>query len=122
MREAAMHRPYSDIMPQLQANFAFTKAYLAERSGAQGGLPGPKFYVDLALLDVARPPSWIQMCEPVEWAQPDLGLSARFAAVSNLASSPKVDSNEGFSNGLTVARALVPSNDVLAALQTLSQG
>ena len=119
MREAAMHRPYSDIMPQLQANFAFTKAYLAERSGSRGGLPGPNFYADLALLNAADLPSWIEMGEAVDWSQPDLGLSARFAAISKLGTTRDGDSDHGFSDGITVARALAPSNDVLAALQTM---
>lgn len=56
--EAAMIRQDFDIVPQLQANFAFTKAYVAESSGSKGGLSGPNFYLDLTAL--ARPlPSWI---------------------------------------------------------------
>jgi hypothetical protein len=49
VHEAAAMRPRFDIIPQLQANFAFTKAYVAESSGTDGGLPGPNFYLDLIL-------------------------------------------------------------------------
>jgi hypothetical protein len=51
VHEAASIHPKFDIVPQLQANFAFAKAYVAEQSGSQGGLPGSNFYVDLLLFE-----------------------------------------------------------------------
>ena len=50
IREASTTRPSFDIVPQLQANFAFTKAYVADLTGKKGGLHGPNFYLDLSLL------------------------------------------------------------------------
>jgi hypothetical protein len=44
IREAARIRQPSDIVPQLQANFAFSKAYVAESSGTRGGLRGASFF------------------------------------------------------------------------------
>lgn len=119
MREAAMHRPYSDLMPQLQANFAFTKAYLAEQSGSSGGLPGANFYVDLVLLNEALPVSWLRLGKPIDWSYPKLDLRARFASLSDISVPPATDPDEAFRDGLAVAQALAPSHDVLAALQTM---
>jgi hypothetical protein len=44
IREAAAMRAHFDIVPQLQANFAFTKAYVAESTGSRGGLSGCKVW------------------------------------------------------------------------------
>jgi len=38
-----------DVIPQLQANFAFTKAYVAESEGKAGGFAGPNCFVDPCL-------------------------------------------------------------------------
>jgi hypothetical protein len=51
LREAARIRQPADIVPQLQANFAFSKAYVAESSGSKGGLRGANFFVDLTIFD-----------------------------------------------------------------------
>jgi hypothetical protein len=120
MREAAMHRPYSDVMPQLQANFAFTKAYLAEDSGSDGGLPGPNFYLDLALVAKANPTPSLQFGNLIDWSDNfQLGLSARFVPIIKIGNSPEGEADEDFRDGLSVAKALAPSNDVLSALQTM---
>lgn len=50
IREASTARPSFDAVPHLQANFAFTKAYVAESSGTAGGFAGPNFFLDTSLL------------------------------------------------------------------------
>jgi hypothetical protein len=45
IRQAVTLRPYSGLIPELQANFAFSRAYLADASGSSAGLGGPKFYL-----------------------------------------------------------------------------
>lgn len=43
IREAARSRAFIDIVPELQGNFAFTKAYLADQSGSAAGLGATLF-------------------------------------------------------------------------------
>ena len=67
-------RPPFDILPQLQENFAFSRAYIAEKSGRSGNLPGPKFYVDLNIFRCR------EKFEPyVEWSCSRLKLAIDFA-------------------------------------------
>ena len=49
IREASRIDLSFDVLPQLQANFAFTKAYVAESDGKGGGLVGANCFVDLVL-------------------------------------------------------------------------
>lgn len=81
--EAVRVRPSFDVIPELQANFAFTKAYVADQSGSRGGLKGAKCFVDLALLK-GSPPNWIEKDDLVHWKHDRLGLSATFVPVRNL--------------------------------------
>lgn len=41
VREAASMQPRFDIVPQLQANFSFTKAYVAEQTGTKTSASRP---------------------------------------------------------------------------------
>jgi len=50
-------KPCYDIVPDLQANFAFTKAYLADDRGSKGGFGGNNFYVDSSIFDTNIPES-----------------------------------------------------------------
>lgn len=118
IREASSTGRHSDVIPQLQANFAFTKSYLAERSGSDGNLPGSNFFVDLALFDDPVP-SWIQRGPTINWSDPDLNLSGQFAQVHALSEPANVNGQAGVLDGLAVANALAPSDDVLAALQSM---
>jgi hypothetical protein len=108
---------HSDVIPQLQANFAFTKSYLAENSGK---LPGSSFYVDLVLFDAPLPVT-ITLGQAISWTDTNLGLSADFAEVRELLEPGQGERHTGIRNGLAIARALAPSNDVLAALKTLER-
>jgi hypothetical protein len=55
-----------DIVPQLQANFAFTRAYLAETSGSKGGFDPGNLYLDARAFrgDI---PAWFGAGQPVSW-------------------------------------------------------
>lgn len=57
--EAAQVRQSFGLVPELQANFAFTKAYVADQSGSRGGLKGARCFVDLALFKEI-PSSWLE--------------------------------------------------------------
>lgn len=79
IREAAQRRAEFGSPAELQANFAFTKAYLADAGGTKAGLGGPACYVDMALFD-GEPPSWIGFSRVVEWT--GRGMSGAFGELA----------------------------------------
>jgi len=117
VHEAAAMQPRFDIVPQLQANFAFTKAYVAESSGSAGGLPGPNFYVDLALFGNTRPP-WLELGPNINWESDKLNLQATFARLDAVSSnSHPAGGPIDILDGLAVAQLLSGDPDVLHALR-----
>lgn len=115
--EAAAIRQPSDVVPHLQANFAFTKAYVAETTGTAGGLGGSKFYVDLLLFDRPLPP-WIVLGPEIRWSNTRLGLEGSFAAVAGLPVTRHAKGGpSGLRNGLEIAQQIAGDPDVLAALR-----
>jgi hypothetical protein len=73
-----------DIVPALQANFAFTRAYEAESSGKDGGFPGPNLFLDTIILKDGIP-DWIQASQPSPWRPKKTSLSTSFITVKNIA-------------------------------------
>lgn len=118
IRLASSDGRHSDLIPQLQGNFAFTKAYLAERSGSGGGLPGANFYVDLALFE-NRSAEWIELGKTIKWSDPALQLSAEFAQVYAIEYSALTKVPSGLRTGVGVAQDLAPSHDVIQALHAV---
>lgn len=117
IREAARIRQPFDIVPELQADFAFTKAYLAETSGAQGGLGGANFFVDLALFDTPTPP-WVLKGDAVNWSHERLRMKASFAPILDFAACERVEGGPlGVRDGLQVAQHLAGNKNVLDVLQ-----
>ncbi|WP_386684149.1 hypothetical protein [Loktanella sp. R86503] len=118
IQEASTARPSFDVVPQLQANFAFTKAYVAESSGSAGGLPGRSFYLDTALLSDPTC-EWPSGGDGILWRDNVLGLDTVFRKVVNF---PKVKHPEGGASelrtGLEVAQFLAGDLDVLKALRS----
>ncbi len=121
VKEFSAMRPRFDIVPQLQANFAFTKAYIAEQGGSEAGLPGSQFYVE-TLLFGGRRPAWINLGPDISWAHPSLDLKATFAAVEgfttrrHLAGGPP-----DVLDGLAIAQVLAQDKDVLSALRAAAK-
>jgi len=112
IREASRMTRSFDVIPQLQANFAFTKAYVAESSGKAAGLGGSHCYIDLAFLN-APFPQWLG--EPVLWKNAGLKMEATFAPLTN---APKWQhAKNSPRDALQVAQHLVGDEDVLGALQ-----
>lgn len=58
MREAFSAMHVTGSVPELQANFALTRAYLADQAGTAGGFEGAKFFVDRVIFDDELPP-WV---------------------------------------------------------------
>jgi hypothetical protein len=117
VREAASMRPRFDIIPPLQANFAFTKAYAAEQTGKKGGLPGPAFYVDLMIFGAHRS-GWIDLGPDIAWSHPSLNLHSTFAEVKGIRRTghPAAGPSD-LLDGLEVAQALANDKNVLTALR-----
>ena len=112
LHEAASMERSFDVIPQLQANFAFTKAYVAEQSGKAGGLGGQKLFLDMALLNDASP-TWLQLGTPINWGNEGLNLSAIFAPIEQLRSNghPEGGPNE-VRDGFGVAEAIAPDTNL----------
>ncbi len=112
VREAASIDRYFDVLPQLQANFAFTKAYVADVAGSGAGLGGPRFFVDTSIFDDGVP-AWVRADKPIEFKDDRLGLGAEFAPVSELTppghTTPDVP---GMRDALQIAEAIAPSAGV----------
>jgi hypothetical protein len=113
IREAARIRRNFDVIPQLQANFAFSKAYVAESSGSAGGLGGPNFFVDREIFQTLMP-SWIVSEKIVSWSNERLKMQGAFVQVSDLKPHRGED---GVRDGLEVAQNLAHDPDVLPALR-----
>lgn len=120
VREAAAIEKYFDVLPQLQANFAFSKAYIAEQSGGKFGLKGPAFYVDDMIFDGAKP-DWIDADDPIDWEMPKCRLAATFHPVRG-ARRPKGSLGEisGFRDGIGVAAQIAPGEAVRDAIHANS--
>ena len=71
VKEAFKSLPMTGSTPQLQANFAFTKAYLADNSGSRAGFSGSNFFID-ANFFCDTPPSWIFSDITIDWEQPGM--------------------------------------------------
>lgn len=59
-------RRVSDIVPQLQANFAFSRAYTAEQGASAGKLEGSRFYLETRVLRHGIP-KWMTAGDPIDW-------------------------------------------------------
>ena len=81
VHEAFRAEPVAGFVPMLQANFAFTKAFLADDGGKAAGLGGPRCYIDLALFEDAVP-TWISFSRIQAWS--NAGMKAQFGELAAL--------------------------------------
>jgi hypothetical protein len=98
--EQAIHEAFrsghiAGFVPQPQANFAFTKAYLADESGSRAGLGGATCYIDLSLFDDPIP-DWISFTRTQSWSTG--GMSATFGQLQ------KIDYDTARRAGLRITR------------------
>lgn len=110
VRKAASLQRYSDGIPQLQANFAFTRSYLADAGGSRVGLGGPRLFVDTAMFEDGVAPSWVQCGDPIGFTETRLGIDCAFVPVTGLSAPGKVgDRIRGLRDGLEIGDALAPT-------------
>lgn len=106
VREAASIDRYFDVIPQLQANFAFTKAYVADSIGSKGGFLGAQFFVDELFFD-GGVPAWVAGGDIISFRDDRLDLSGSFIPVKNISAPGKLDAEKsGIRNASQIASVL----------------
>ena len=116
-----------DIVPHLQANFAFTKSYIPEQAGSAGGLPGPGCYVDQMLFDCERiRDNDIKLGPAIDWKSEGYGLAAVFRKLHYVRTAKQTETVDGemtnhgpagFRDALEIAQLLSGDAKVLEALR-----
>ena len=107
--EASRARPHFGIVPELQANFAFTKAYLVDSGGAKLGFPGPSCYIDLTMFDKSIP-EWIVFKKIIPWK--DMNMQANFGLLQELDVDKAVKLKiKGLLDALEIANVLSNSEE-----------
>lgn len=120
INEAARARARFDIVPQLQSNYAFTKAYLAESDGSSAGLGGSNCYLDLALITESKG-NEITFAEKISWNNSKLALSAEFGRIEVLKHNHKGHIHSHYyRTGLSVAEHLTNDPSLLRKMRDLS--
>lgn len=115
INKAITVKPFSAAVPELQANFAFSKAYIAEATGTKAGITGPAMYLDSSLVNSLYP-NGLLLGDQVEWKYP--GLDTIFCKV--LGADPVEAGRYRFSdycNAFQVAQNLSVSEDVITRLK-----
>lgn len=104
IHEAFKCAPHTGSTLELQANFAFTKAYLADADGSKAGLKGANLYVDSNLFH-SKLPNWITVGTTVQWKSE--GLDTTFYHVLGIDNEAANKTNDkGMRNALEIAKAL----------------
>lgn len=87
-----------DVVPQLQANFAFTKAYEAEQSGSNGGFQGANFFLDATVFRNSSPP-WLCFGSRLRWPPPPDPLSCEYVPVQEFLEVDRASAAEDLRSG-----------------------
>jgi hypothetical protein len=104
VHEAFRSGPIAGFVPQLQANFAFTKAYCADDSGGSAGLGGNRCYVDLCLFNDPHP-SWITFSRKQSWSMD--GMETTFGELKDFKRQiGRHNEVDGILNALEIAERL----------------
>ncbi|GAA4717194.1 hypothetical protein GCM10023325_12300 [Sphingomonas lutea] len=119
VRQAASIQRYSDGIPQLQANFAFTRSYVADSAGSRAGLGGPSMFVDTAMFEDGVPPKWVKCGSAIVFREPRLAIDCSFVAVTGLTAPGKKDDRiPGLRDGLEIGEAIAPTIALRTLLRT----
>ena len=102
--EAFNSFPLTNSTPQLQANFAFTKAYLADEAGSNSGFDGPNFFVDSTMFD-SNLPDWIVYEKKINWST--MGMTSQFLRFAKI-DYEKANSvhQKGILNAIEIAKQI----------------
>lgn len=81
IHKACSYKVYSNAINELQANFAFSKAYIAEGEGRKGGFPGNNVFIDMSIFEKESLQSLV-IDTPFKWkAENAKGLESIFARI-----------------------------------------
>lgn len=119
VRQAASIQRYSDGIPQLQANFAFTRSYVADSAGSRAGLGGAKMFVDTAMFQNDVPPPWVQCGDAIPFEDERLAIRCSFVPIVGLQPPGKIgDRIPGLRDGLEIGEAIAPTMALRTLLRT----
>lgn len=111
-----MTRANFDIFPELQANFAFAKAYIADAGGSKKGIAGPYCYLDTTILEDELP-EWIRFSGFVDWE--DRGLRAKFGVIDGIIKTlAKEQKFKGALDAFEVASRISSDPDIVSKLKS----
>lgn len=115
INEALKVRQFFDAAPELQGNFALTRAYLADESGSKAGLGGANCFIDLSLF-ATQLPEWITFSKTVEWES--RGMEAQFGCLAHLDhdAAGRVQS-KGILSAFDIAKTLSNDHEIEAVLR-----
>jgi hypothetical protein len=116
---AMKSRPYFGVIPELQANFAFTKAYLVDNEGSKGGFAGPNCFIDLSIFSNPLP-NYISFSEYINWNKS--GLWGKFGKLDefNFKKAHNAD-DVGFLSGFEIAENITKSPNVEKRIREMSK-
>jgi hypothetical protein len=119
VRQAASIQRYSDGIPQLQANFAFTRSYVADSAGSRAGLGGANMFVDTAMFEEGIPPNWLNCSVAIPFREERLAIECSFVAVTGLTAPGKIgDRISGLRDGIEIGEAIAPTIALRTLLRT----
>jgi hypothetical protein len=114
---ALSSRSSYDLIPELQANFAFTKAYLADCAGKKGGFEGPNFFVDANMIP-DDPPTWLKIKKTIELNEE--GIGGNFYQLTDIDAIPNSSKDYSLLDAFEVAVNITKSEDVIKRMQNLT--
>lgn len=109
-------KPTFDIAPNLQANFAFSKAYIADSKGTNGGFSGPAFYLDRNYLP-DKIPVWVKYSGVVELHEP--GIGGQFLRITELDLLPGDTESHELEDAFDIANRITGESDAGARMKKL---
>jgi len=115
VNEALKARQFFDSTPELQGNFALTRAYLADESGSSAGLGGANCFIDLSLFSSPHP-DWIAFSKTIEWSS--RGMAATFGCLEELDHErASAVQNKGILDAFEIAKTLSDDPDIETKLR-----
>jgi hypothetical protein len=112
-------RPYFGIIPEIQANFAFTKAYLVDSEGSKGGFGGPNCFIDLSIFNSPLP-KFITFTNYINWN--NNGLWGKFGQLKSFDfDKAGEEKDRGFLNAFEIAENITKSPDAEKRIRAITK-
>jgi len=117
---ALMARHHCDSTPELQHNYALTKAYLADSSGTKGGIGGARFFVDRNIFGESVP-KWVTHDAPAKWES--RGMRGVFLPISSIdITAANACEHDGVLDAFGVVKSMYDDPAVLASVKASRVG